>query len=62
MAASLLADGRRRSAPLWYGIAAAVAASRVHVRIHHGSDVVAGAAIGLGLGAVARRVWPLPRR
>ena len=48
MAASLLADGRRRSAPLWYGIAAAVAASRVHVRIHHGSDVVAGAAIGLG--------------
>ena len=62
MAATLLVDGRRRWAPLWYGLAAMVAASRVHVRIHHPSDVVAGAVIGTGLGALARRLWPLRRR
>ncbi len=61
MAATLLVDGRRRRAPLWYAVATVVAASRVHVRIHHGSDVVAGAAIGVGLGALARRLWPLGR-
>jgi undecaprenyl-diphosphatase len=61
MAATLLVDGHRRRAPLWYGVAAIVAASRVHVRIHHGSDVVAGSVIGLGLGALARRLWPLSR-
>jgi undecaprenyl-diphosphatase len=59
MAATLLVNGRRRRAPLWYALAAMVAASRIHVRIHHPSDVIAGAAIGTGLGALARRVWPL---
>jgi undecaprenyl-diphosphatase len=47
--------------PLYYAIAVVVASSRVHVRIHHASDVVAGAAIGLALGEIARRVAPLPR-
>ncbi len=61
MAATLLVNGNRRRAPLWYSVAAVVAASRVHVRIHHGSDVVAGSVIGLCLGALARRLWPLPR-
>jgi undecaprenyl-diphosphatase len=46
--------------PLYYGIAAVVATSRVYVKIHHASDVVAGAALGVGLAAVARRVWPRP--
>ena len=36
--------------PLYYGVAAVVASSRVYVKIHHASDVVAGAAIGVGLG------------
>ena len=36
-----------------------VAASRVHVRIHHASDVLGGLAVGLGLGAIARAVFPL---
>lgn len=36
-----------------------VAASRVHVRIHHASDVLGGLVVGLGLGAIARVVWPL---
>ena len=61
MAATLLANGDRRRAPYWYALASVVAASRVHVRIHHPSDVVAGSLVGVGLGAVARRVWPLPR-
>jgi undecaprenyl-diphosphatase len=46
--------------PLYYGIAVVVASSRVHVRIHHASDVVAGAALGTALGMVARRLYPLP--
>ncbi len=51
--------GGRSSAPLWYGIAAVVATSRAYVRIHHASDVIAGAALGLGLGLAVR---PLVRR
>lgn len=51
--------GGRASAPLWYGIAAVVATSRAYVRIHHASDVIAGAALGLGLGLAVR---PLVRR
>ena len=47
-------DGRR-SAPVWLGLAGIVASSRAFVRIHHPSDVVAGAAVGalLGQGALA---------
>ncbi len=43
-------------APLWVAIAVGVGASRVHVGVHHGSDVVAGWAVGVGMGLVARRV------
>lgn len=60
MAATLLAHGRppaRRAT--WYLLAGVVAASRVHVNIHHASDVVGGAAIGAGLGRLVLRVWPL---
>lgn len=45
----------KRTAPLWYGMAAVVATSRVYVRIHHASDVVGGAALGLALGKLAVR-------
>jgi undecaprenyl-diphosphatase len=48
-------DGRR-SAPLWWTLAATVGVSRAYVRIHHASDVVAGMAVGATLGVVARRV------
>lgn len=44
--------------PVYYGVAAVVASSRVYVKIHHASDVVAGAVLGVGLAAVARRAWP----
>jgi undecaprenyl-diphosphatase len=58
MAATLLGAGRSRPTKVaWYGVAAVVAASRVHVKIHHASDVVGGAAIGLGLGAAVKRLW-----
>lgn len=57
-AAAMLGHGRR-SAPAWYSLAAAVAAGRVYVRMHHASDVVAGAALGYTLGVALRRLLPL---
>ena len=42
--------------PLYYGLAVVVAASRVHVRIHHASDVVGGVVVGVALGELARRL------
>jgi undecaprenyl-diphosphatase len=44
--------------PLYYAIAVVVALSRVHVRIHHASDVVGGAVVGAVLGEVTRRLVP----
>lgn len=47
-------------APLWVAMALVVATSRAFVRIHHASDVVGGAVVGLALGQVALvglRVW-----
>jgi membrane-associated phospholipid phosphatase len=49
-AAVLLSSGHRREAPAWFTLAALVAASRPYVGAHHPSDVVAGAAVGAGLG------------
>ena len=59
-AAVLLSDGDPL-APLYFAAATVVAASRVHVKIHHPSDVAAGIAIGLGLGWLGRRLAPLDR-
>jgi membrane-associated phospholipid phosphatase len=53
----LLAGGP--ATPLWFALAALVASSRVYTQMHHCSDVVAGAALGVALGAVARRLVPL---
>jgi len=46
--------------PLYVAVAAVVASSRVYVKIHHPSDVLAGAALGVALGLLGRRVMPLP--
>src|SRR3954454_24684591 len=54
MAATVLSKGTRL-APAYFALAALVAYSRVHVRMHHPADVVGGAALGVALGAVARR-------
>ena len=48
-AATLLGGGAG-----WYSAATAVAATRVYVRLHHASDVMGGAVIGLALGAALR--------
>jgi len=40
--------------PAWYGAATAVAATRIYVRLHHASDVIAGAAFGVALGLALR--------
>jgi len=57
-AAGVLAAGGDPLWPLYYGLAVVVASSRAYVRIHHASDVLAGAALGVGLALVANHVWP----
>ncbi len=58
LAATLLSE-RSRFKPLWYGLAGIVATSRIHVRIHHASDVMAGALVGLGLSRIVKKFFPL---
>ena len=63
-AAAIFATVASQDDPLWplyVALAAAVAVSRPYVRIHHASDVVAGAALGITLGAGFRRWWPAGR-
>jgi undecaprenyl-diphosphatase len=59
--AALLRDGDPLW-PLYYAAAVVVAASRIYVRVHHASDVVAGAAIGAVLGELVRRLVPVESR
>jgi undecaprenyl-diphosphatase len=54
MAATLLSEGSSTSA--YWELAGLVAASRVYVRMHHASDAVAGALLGLAFGQIAKRV------
>ncbi len=54
LAAALLS--RATGGPVWYALGAVVAASRVHVRIHHASDIVGGLVIGAAFGRIARRL------
>ena len=61
-AAGLLSDRDPKLAPLFYGLAAVVATSRVHVKIHHATDVLAGAAVGIVFAKVALKLWKLPPR
>jgi len=59
-AAVLLSKAEPRLRPVWFATATVVAASRVHVRIHHTTDVVVGAALGYAFGHLAARIVPLP--
>lgn len=56
MAAAAMLSRGSRWRPVWYGLALLVALSRIHVRIHHASDVAAGLGTGAVLGALARRI------
>ena len=54
-AASLLTYwGGARTAPVWFAAAGVVATSRAYVRIHHPSDIVGGAVVGLALAEAAK--------
>ncbi len=57
-AAILLTDRPTLFTPVIWAIAGTVATSRVHVKIHHGSDVVAGALTGVVFGLALRRLLP----
>lgn len=54
VAAAMLS--RHGGSPAWYALAGLVATSRIHVRIHHASDVAGGIVAGAVLGAVSRRI------
>ena len=54
-AAVVLSRGSRLG-PLYRLAAATVAVSRIHVRLHHASDVIAGAALGEAIGRIAVRL------
>lgn len=58
MAATLLSQ-RSKLSPAYALIASVVATSRLHVRIHHASDVVAGALVGRSLASIYKRAWRL---
>jgi undecaprenyl-diphosphatase len=61
LAATLLSEAVPPLKAVWWPLAAVVSASRIHNRMHHPSDVVAGALIGAAMGRVAQRWWPLGR-
>lgn len=54
-AAVVLSRGSRLG-PVYRLTAAIVAVSRIHVRLHHASDVIAGAAAGAAIGRLASRL------
>lgn len=58
-AAASLLSGRTWERFVLYPLATLVALSRIHVRIHHASDVIGGAIIGLGFAQLVRHLWPL---
>jgi len=58
MASVLLAD-KSRFGPVYVAAAAVVSVSRIHVRIHHASDIAGGALVGAALGTLVKRLAPL---
>ena len=44
---------------IMYSVAVVISVSRVYVRIHHASDVVAGVALGAALGVAGSRVFTI---
>ena len=55
-AAIALCAARPRLAPVWVGMAAAMAWSRVYAGVHHPGDVAAGVALGAVTGRVGAAV------
>ncbi len=59
VAATLLTAAVPAARPFWWSLAAIVAWSRLHTRMHHASDIVAGAGIGWLIAKAATRIAPL---
>lgn len=58
-AAILLTDANATLAPLWWTLAVLVGMSRVHVKIHHVSDVAGGIVAGALIGTLAKALLPV---
>ena len=43
-------------APVYYSVAAVISLSRIHLRLHHFTDVIGGAVGGLALGILGRKL------
>lgn len=56
MTAAAMLSRRSRIGVVYYALGAVVATSRIHVKMHHASDVAAGAVTGAVIGRVASRV------
>ncbi|MGC9156146.1 MAG: phosphatase PAP2 family protein [Ferrimicrobium sp.] len=59
-AAASLLPSHRLGRWILFPLAALIALSRIHVRIHHASDVIGGALIGLAYAHVVKVLVPLP--
>lgn len=59
LAATLLSDTAPALKGLWWSLAAVVSASRVHNRMHHATDVIAGGVVGRILGRLVLALVPL---
>lgn len=57
--AVLMSDAVPKLRPIWLVLAGVVGASRIHNRMHYGTDVAAGAVIGTIIGLLSKRVWKL---
>jgi len=57
-AATLLDDDDAWS-PGYYAMAMIISVSRVHARLHHTTDVVAGSLLGVALGRLGRLLFPV---
>ena len=59
--AAILLSDNDSAWPIYVALALVVAPSRIHVRMHHASDVVAGAVVGTCFGLVVKKLFPIKR-
>ncbi|MGD0253955.1 MAG: phosphatase PAP2 family protein [Acidimicrobiales bacterium] len=57
--AATLLDDDDAWAPAYYAMATIISVSRVHARLHHTTDVLAGSLLGILLGRLGRLLFPV---